>query len=78
MAQQLRTLAALPKVSSSIPSNHMVAHNHLQWASDALFWCVRRQLQCTHIHEINTSFKKKRKKRKEKRKSYSVIRASDY
>ena len=21
--------------------------------SDALFWCVRRQLQCTHIHEIN-------------------------
>jgi hypothetical protein len=21
--------------------------------SDALFWCVFRQLQCTHIHEIN-------------------------
>jgi hypothetical protein len=29
MAQWLRTLAALPKVLSSIPSNHMVAHNHL-------------------------------------------------
>jgi hypothetical protein len=29
MTQQLRTLTALPKVLSSIPSNHMVAHNHL-------------------------------------------------
>jgi hypothetical protein len=31
MAQLLRALAALPEVLSSIPSNHMVAHNHLQW-----------------------------------------------
>jgi hypothetical protein len=37
MAQRLRVLMALPEVLSSIPSNHMVAHNHLQW--DALFWC---------------------------------------
>ena len=29
MAQQLRALAALPKVLSSNPSNHMVTHNHL-------------------------------------------------
>jgi hypothetical protein len=29
MAQQLRGLTALPEVLSSIPSNHMVAHNHL-------------------------------------------------
>jgi hypothetical protein len=29
MAQQLRALTALQKVLSSIPSNHMVAHNHL-------------------------------------------------
>ena len=29
MAQLLRTLAALPEVLSSIPSNHTVAHNHL-------------------------------------------------
>jgi hypothetical protein len=29
MAQWLRTLTAIPKVLSSIPSNHMVAHNHL-------------------------------------------------
>jgi hypothetical protein len=30
MAQRLRALTALSKVLSSIPSNHMVAHNHLQ------------------------------------------------
>jgi hypothetical protein len=29
MAQWLRALTALPKVLSSVPSNHMVAHNHL-------------------------------------------------
>ena len=29
MAQWLRALAALPEVVSSIPSNHIVAHNHL-------------------------------------------------
>jgi hypothetical protein len=29
MAQWLRTLALLPEVLSSIPSNHMVTHNHL-------------------------------------------------
>ena len=29
MAQRLRALPVLPKVLSSIPSNHMVAHNHL-------------------------------------------------
>jgi hypothetical protein len=27
--QWLRTLAALPEVPDSIPSNHEVAHNHL-------------------------------------------------
>jgi hypothetical protein len=31
MAQQLRTPTLLPKVLSSILSNHMMAHNHLQW-----------------------------------------------
>jgi hypothetical protein len=29
LAQRLRTLTVLPEVLSSIPSNHMVAHNHL-------------------------------------------------
>jgi hypothetical protein len=28
-AQQVRALTALPEVLISIPSNHMVAHNHL-------------------------------------------------
>jgi hypothetical protein len=31
MAQWLRALNALPEVLSSIPNNHMVAHNHLEW-----------------------------------------------
>jgi len=30
MAHRLRAVAALPEVLSSIPSNHMVAHNHLE------------------------------------------------
>jgi hypothetical protein len=29
MVQRLRALTALPKVLSSNPSNHTVAHNHL-------------------------------------------------
>ncbi len=29
MVQRVRALTALPKVLSSNPSNHMVAHNHL-------------------------------------------------
>ena len=28
MAQWVRALTALPKILSSNPSNHMVAHNH--------------------------------------------------
>jgi hypothetical protein len=31
MAQWLRALTALPEVLSSVPSNHMVAHDHLLW-----------------------------------------------
>jgi hypothetical protein len=29
MAQRLKALTALPEVLISIPSNHIVAHNHL-------------------------------------------------
>jgi hypothetical protein len=29
MAQWLRALSSLPEVQSSIPSNYMLAHNHL-------------------------------------------------
>jgi hypothetical protein len=31
MAQWLRALTALPEGLNSIPSKHMVAHNHLYW-----------------------------------------------
>jgi hypothetical protein len=31
VGQQLRALAALPEVLSSILSNHMVSHNYLYW-----------------------------------------------
>jgi len=31
MAQWLRALAALPEVLSLIPSNYMMAYNHLKW-----------------------------------------------
>ena len=32
MAQELEALTIFPEVLSSIPSNHMVAHNHLYWS----------------------------------------------
>jgi hypothetical protein len=38
MAQQLRSLTALPEVMSSNPSNHMVAHNHF-------FICNEKQIK---------------------------------
>jgi hypothetical protein len=31
MSQRLRALIALLEVLSSIPSNHIVVHNHLEW-----------------------------------------------
>lgn len=31
MAQQLKALVSHPEILSSIPSYHMVAHNHLLW-----------------------------------------------
>ena len=55
MAQWLRALAALPEVQSSIPSNHMVAHNHLYGIQCPL---LVYQQQCTQINKItNNSFK---------------------
>ena len=41
VAKRLRALIPLPEVLSSIPANHVVAHNSLYvMGSDALFWCV--------------------------------------
>jgi hypothetical protein len=49
MAQWLR-LAALPGVLSSIPSSHMVAHNHLQWNLMFSSSVSEHKIQCTHIY----------------------------
>ena len=48
MAQWLRALTALPEVLSSNPSNHMVAHNHLQQDPTPSSG-VSKQLHCTYI-----------------------------
>jgi len=45
--------------------NSQQPHGGLQpsvMGSNALFWCVWRQEQYTHIHKINKSLKKERKK----------------
>jgi hypothetical protein len=39
MAQRVRVLTPLPKVLSSIPSNHMMAQLPVM-RFDALFWCI--------------------------------------
>ena len=51
MAQRLRALAALPEVLSSIPSNHMVAHNHLIYNE---IWCFL--LACRNTCRQNTVY----------------------
>ena len=52
MAWWLGTLTALPDILSSIPSNHMVTHNHLKSDQIHLLVCLI-QLQCTYIHKVN-------------------------
>jgi hypothetical protein len=59
MAQRLRALAALPEVLSSIPSNHIVAHNHLQWGLMPSSG-VSEDRYSVLIHKINKSLKKKK------------------
>jgi hypothetical protein len=44
MAQQLRTLTALPEVLSSIPSNLRVAHNHVSEDSDIHIYKISKSL----------------------------------
>jgi hypothetical protein len=59
MAQWLRALTALPEVLNSIPSNHMVAHNHLEW--DLMPSCgVSEDSYSAPINKINTPLKKKK------------------
>jgi hypothetical protein len=55
MAQRLRALTDFPKVLSSIPSNHMVAHNHNE------IWCpllVCLKSATVYLRYINKSLKK--------------------
>ena len=47
MAQLLGTL--LSEVLSSIPSNHMMAHNHLQWDQMLSFVSEDSSSELTHI-----------------------------
>jgi hypothetical protein len=35
--------------------------------SDALFWCILKQLQCTRINIINKSLKRRRRRRRKRR-----------
>ena len=45
LSDWLRALAALPEVRSSIPSNHMVAYNHLKgdlMPSSGLWICMQQ------------------------------------
>jgi hypothetical protein len=73
MAQWLRALTALPKVLSSIPSTQHGGSQPSVMGSDALFWCVRRQWQCTHIHEINKEEEEEREReRKRERRRNSL------
>jgi hypothetical protein len=41
MAQKLRALTALPEVLSSIPSSHMVTHNHYNGIQCPLLVCLK-------------------------------------
>ena len=52
MAQQLRALTALPEVLSSIPSQPHDGSQPSVMGFNVFFWCVYRQQQCIHIHEI--------------------------
>jgi hypothetical protein len=61
MAQRLRALTALPEVLSSIPSNHMVAHNHLSWDPMPSSG-VSEESDSVIIYKINKSLKRKKKK----------------
>jgi hypothetical protein len=54
MAQKLRALT-----SRSPEFNSQQPHGGSQpcvMGSDALFWCVRRQQQCTHKYKMNKGF----------------------
>jgi hypothetical protein len=61
VAQWLRALAALPEVLMSIPSNHMVAHNHLQWGLMPSSGVSEESNGVLIYIKLNKSFKNKKR-----------------
>jgi hypothetical protein len=64
MAQRLKALAALPEVLSSIPSNHMVSHNHLY----SEIWyplLAYMQAECCIHDKINLKKERERERKRE-------------
>jgi hypothetical protein len=59
MAHRLRALTALPEVLEFNSQQTHYGSQPSMMGSNAIFWCVCRQLQSTHINEIIKSKKKK-------------------
>ena len=58
MAQRLRALTTLIEVLSSIPSNHMGTHNHLQLSPVPSSCASEDNENVIHIYKINKSLRK--------------------
>uniref|UniRef100_A0ABK0LQ85 Myelin oligodendrocyte glycoprotein n=1 Tax=Rattus norvegicus TaxID=10116 RepID=A0ABK0LQ85_RAT len=71
MAQWLRALIALPEAMSSIPSYHMVAHNHLEW--DPMPSSGVSEDSNNVLTYLKTNKSKKKKKKKKRQKQFRVI-----
>lgn len=68
MAQWLRALSAFPKVLSSIPTDHMLAHNHLEqdlMISSSVSY--KPLVSCQTTMDLNLHF------REEKQKAYTLL-----
>jgi hypothetical protein len=55
MGQWVRALTALPRGSEFKSQQPRGSSQPIVMQPDALFWCVWRQLPCTHMHKINNS-----------------------
>lgn len=51
MAKRLEALAALSEILSSVPNNHIEAHNHLQWDLMSSSIMQAYSANSTHIHK---------------------------
>ena len=78
MAQQLRALAALPEVLSSISNNHVVAHNHLSWDLMPSSGVSEDNDRTVYSHTYNKQIFKKEKEIKKKRMSFNLLCFTSY